>query len=164
MSNIRPDKSAIQIGENSHIRAHLQTFGHGGKIIIGDYCYIGDSTRIWSADSIEIGHRVLIAHCVNIFDNNTHPVSPNKRHKNFIDIVNSGFPSDIGEIKLDENPVVICDDVWIGCNAIILPGVTIGVGGIVGAGSVVTKDVPPYTIVGGNPARILRELSDEERG
>jgi galactoside O-acetyltransferase len=60
-------------------------------------------------------------------------------------------------------PVKIEDKVWIGFNSIILKGVTVGEGAIVGAGSVVTKDVPPYTIVAGNPARIIRELTPEER-
>lgn len=54
-----------------------------------------------------------------------------------------------------EEPVVICDDVWIGTRAIILPGVKIGSHSIVGAGAVVTKDVPEYSIVGGNPARVI---------
>ena len=60
-------------------------------------------------------------------------------------------------------PVVICDRSWIGARSIILKGVTIGEGAIVGAGSVVTSDVPPWTIVGGNPARVIRALTDEER-
>jgi acetyltransferase-like isoleucine patch superfamily enzyme len=58
---------------------------------------------------------------------------------------------------------MISDFVWIGANVIILKGVTIGEGAIVGAGSVVTKDVPPYTIVAGNPARIIREIPENER-
>lgn len=60
-------------------------------------------------------------------------------------------------------PVKICNKVWIGFNSIILKGVTIGEGSIVGAGSVVTKDVPPWTIVAGNPARIIREIPENER-
>lgn len=60
-------------------------------------------------------------------------------------------------------PIVIGDKVWIGANATVLPGVTIGKGAIVAAGAVVHRDVPPFTVVGGVPARILRELSQEER-
>ena len=55
-----------------------------------------------------------------------------------------------------EKPIVIEDDVWIGARVIILPGVHIGTGAVVGAGAVVTKDVPDYAVVGGNPARILK--------
>ncbi|MBK8021791.1 MAG: hypothetical protein IPK19_10285 [Chloroflexi bacterium] len=60
-------------------------------------------------------------------------------------------------------PIRICDKAWIGFNAVILKGVTIGEGAIVGAGSVVTKDVPAWTVVAGNPARIIREFTEDER-
>lgn len=56
----------------------------------------------------------------------------------------------------EEKPVIIEDDVWIGANAIILPGVTISQGSIIGAGAIVTKNVPPYAIVGGNPATVIK--------
>ena len=62
-----------------------------------------------------------------------------------------------------KRPISIKNKAWIGFNSIILKGVTIGEGAIVGAGSVVTKDVPPYTIVAGNPARIIREIPEHER-
>lgn len=66
--------------------------------------------------------------------------------------------------KLPENDrdIIIDDDVWIGINAIILGGVHIGTGSVIGAGSVVTKDVPPYAIVGGNPAKVIRYRFTEE--
>jgi len=54
------------------------------------------------------------------------------------------------------NSIIICDDVWVGANSVILPGVTIGEGAIIAAGSVVTKNIPPYAIVVGNPAKILK--------
>jgi maltose O-acetyltransferase len=56
----------------------------------------------------------------------------------------------------EDRPIVIEDDVWVGAGAIVLPGVRIGTGSVVGAGSVVTKDVPPWTVVAGNPARVVR--------
>ena len=58
---------------------------------------------------------------------------------------------------LSKGPITVCDDVWIGTNAMIMSGITIGQGAIVAAGAVVTKDVEPYTIVGGNPAKVLRK-------
>lgn len=153
-------KNAISIGEYSHIRGELMTFGHGGLIRVGQYCYVGHDTRIWSAKSIIIGDRVLISHNVNIFDNTTHPLSARLRHQQFKDIISKGHPS---KIDLHEQPVVIHDDVLISCMSIILSGVSIGTGAIVGAGSVVTRDVPPWTIVAGNPAKIIRQLSEDER-
>ena len=145
----------IQVGANSHIRGELLLFGHGGRITIGDFCYVGEQTRIWSAVSIQIGHRVLISHACTIMDNLTHPLDPAERHRQFSTIITSGHPTDI---DLGEAPVVLEDDVLIGCQTVILRGVTIGRGAIIGAGSVVTRDVPPLTIVAGNPARQVRTL------
>lgn len=149
---------AISLGVHTHVRGELLTFGHGGAIHIGNYCYVGEGTRIWSAMSITIGDRVLISHNVNIFDNDTHPIEDAAaRHRQFVDIITTGHPS---QLDLREAAVVIGDDVLIACQSIILPGVTIGKGAVVGAGAVVTKDVLPYTIVAGNPARVVRTINE----
>lgn len=158
--NIAKDKTKIKIGAFSHIKGELLTFAHGGKILIGDYCYVGENAKIWSALNISIGNRVLIAHSVNIFDNLTHPINPARRHEHFRQIITRGHPA---QIDLEERTVFIDDDAWVGAMSIILPGITVGKGSIIGAGSVVTKDVPPYTIVAGNPARIVRTLEPDER-
>lgn len=160
IANNLPDHSAIEIGEYTHIRGELLTFGHGGLITIGEYCYIGEYSRLWSAKKISIGKRVLISHNVNIFDNDTHPLNPVARHQHFKSIISSGQPR---KVDLLEQAVEIGDDAWIGCMSIILKGVTIGQGAIIGAGSVVTQDVPAFTIVAGNPARVIRELRPDER-
>lgn len=154
--NFLLEKAAITIGEYSYIRGELLVFAHGGKISMGDYCYVGEGTRIWSSASIQIGNRVLISHNVNIFDSDTHPIDdPVARHEQFKAIITTGHPS---QIDLHEQPVVIEDDVLICCQSVILKGVTIGEGAVVAAGSIVTKDVPPYTLVAGNPARPIRKL------
>ncbi len=150
----------IRIGEYTHVRGELLTFAHGGAIRLGDYCYVGEGTRIWSGKLITIGDRVLISHNCNIFDNITHPYSPQGRHDQFKKIISSGHPADI---DLLDSPVTIEDDVLIGAGSIILKGIKIGRGAIIGAGSVVTKNVSPYTIVAGNPAKVIRELTSEER-
>jgi len=160
IENIRQTAESIRIGAHSHIRGQLLTFAHGGTITIGSYCYLGEDSRIWSAKEISIGNRVLIAHLVSIFDSHTHPINPESRHEQFRAIINSGHP---GKIDLGEKPVRIEDDAWIGCHSVILRGVTIGRGAIIGAGSVVTKDIPQFTIAAGNPAAIIRELTPEER-
>lgn len=148
-------KNAIKIGSFSHIKGELLTFGHGGTVEVGDYCFIGENTRIWSGISIKIGDRVLISHNCNIFDNDTHPMDPVARHIQFKDIISGGHPKDI---NLNDSPVNIHDDVLIGVNSIILKGVTIGKGAVIAAGSVVTKGVLPYTIVAGNPAKIINTI------
>lgn len=148
------DVRSICIGSHTHVRGDLMTFP-GGKIEIGDFCYVGEGTRIWSDTLIRIEDRVLIAHNVNIFDNQTHPLDPIKRHQQFVDIIQKGFPKDI---DLGGKPVVIESDVWIACGVIILRGVHIGRAAVIAAGSVVTKDVPSGAVVAGNPARVVRKI------
>jgi maltose O-acetyltransferase len=150
-------KESIKIDENTHIRGELNLFPNGESIKIGKYCYIGDSTRIWAMSSITIGDRVLISHGVNIHDNNAHSLSATDRHQHFTDIFERGHPKILTSVAV--MPVHIEDDVWIGFNATLLKGVRIGKGSIVGACTVVTKDVPPFSIVVGNPSRIVGSAS-----
>jgi acetyltransferase-like isoleucine patch superfamily enzyme len=158
--NARGDSSKIRIGSHTHVLGELFTFAHGGEIRIGEWCYIGEASRIWSATSIELGDRVLISHSVNIFDSLTHPIQAAARHAQVRKIFEEGHPL---KVSLDENPVRIHNDAWIGAGAMVMRGVTVGEGGIVAAGAVVTRDVPPYSIVAGNPAVLVRDLSADER-
>lgn len=151
----------ITIGAHSIVHGELFTFAHGGRISIGEWCYVGEGTRVWSAGQISIGDRVLIAHNANIFDTLTHPLEAGARHAHFRRIATTGHPKDI---QLDERPVVIEDDAWIGAGAFVLRGVRIGRGAIVGAGAVVTKDVPAGAIVGGNPARVIGQAPGTTAG
>jgi galactoside O-acetyltransferase len=66
-------------------------------------------------------------------------------------------------VDVHDEPIKIGDNAWIGINCIILKGVTIGEGAIIGAGSVVTRDIPAWTIAGGNPAKVIKEIPDEHR-
>lgn len=156
-TSITSQKSGhISVSEKSCIRGALEVQREGGKISIGCNCYVGDHTRIWSAKNITIGNNVLIAHNCNIFDNDTHPTDFIERREDAQQIIWNHKRMNFS--TLHSAPVVIGDDVWIGCNAIILKGVTIGSGAIIAAGSVVTKDVPVDTVVGGNPAHVLKSL------
>lgn len=148
----------IRIGASSRIEGELFVFAHGGRITIGDWCFVGPGTRIWSAAEIRIGHRVLISHSCNVMDSLTHPLDAAARHAQFKAILTRGHPI---SLSLDEQPVRIDNDAWIGASATILRGVRIGAGAIVGAGAVVTKDVAPRTLVAGNPARVIRQLDQE---
>jgi acetyltransferase-like isoleucine patch superfamily enzyme len=160
IKNAAGESDLILIGQDTFVRGELMTFGHGGKIVIGNWCYVGDGSRIWSAASIAIGNRVLISHSVNIFDSLTHPLQASRRHQQAREIFKLGHPR---ELELGEQPVTIHDDAWVGAGAFVLRGVTLGQGAIVAAGAVVTKDVPPFSIAAGNPAVIVRELSSDER-
>jgi len=158
ISNNLKDKGKIILGSSCHIKGELLIFGHGGQIKMGDFCYLGSNSYVWSAKKITIGNRVLISHNCNLFDNDTHPLDPEERHAQFREIITSGQPK---QIDLNEEEIIIEDDVLIAANSIILKGVRIGKAAIVGAGSVVTKDVPPYSVVAGNPARVVRQLRKE---
>lgn len=157
--NIGGPSERVRLGEHSVVDGDLLVFPHGGHITIGDWCFVGEGTRIWSGAGIDIGHRVLISHHVTILDNLTHPLDAGERHQHFRQIVLQGHPRDI---SLDDRPVRIDDDAWIGAGSTVLRGVTIGRGAVVAAGAVVTHDVPAWTVVAGNPARPIKSLRPPE--
>lgn len=157
VENLSNNRYSVEIGSNCHIRGQLLVYPYAGKIKIGNYCYIGEGSRLWSESSITIGDRVLIAHNVDIHDSNDHPVDYKQRHKHYCDILKVGH---LAEYDLCSQPVTIEDDVWIGFGAAIMKGVTIGKGAIVAAHAVVTKDVPPYSVVAGNPAQVIKKLGE----
>lgn len=152
ISNSRANASAIEIGEHSVIGGRLLVFPDGGRIRIGRQCFIGPETRIWSGDAVEIGDRVLVSHGVNIHDSIAHSLSAQERHQHFIEILQNANGS-LGNVR--KAPVIIEDDAWIGFNATVMKGVRIGRGAIVAAGAIVTKDVPPFTIVAGPSAHVI---------
>ena len=122
---------------------------------------MGGFTYIHSVDSIRIGDCVIVSNHVRIMDNNSHPTDPEKRMEMSIAGAEQedGSVSPLWDPSLSAHaPIVIEDNVWIGEFASILKGVTIGKGSVIGAHSVVTKDVPPYSIVAGNPARVVKSL------
>ncbi len=119
-------------------------FGSGINIEIGDYsslnrgCWIANDTNI--GDDVMMGPEIIILSGSHNFERIDIPMRE------------QGAPS--------RRPVIIGNDVWIGTRSIILPGITIGSHAIIGAGSVVTKDVPEWAIVGGNPAKFIHSRKD----
>ena len=147
------------VGQDSLIEG-VVTFERDNAVVrIGARTFIGGGASIIASKRVEIGDDVLIAWGVTIVDHNSHSISFSKR-KDDVLAWRLGR-KDWSNVVIA--PVKIADKVWIGFNSIILKGVTIGEGAIVGAGSVVTKDVSPWTIVAGNPARVIREIPPEER-
>ena len=145
----RGAREQIRVGPHSWIHGQLSIFRSSGVISIGSYSYVGEGSRIWCAADVTIGDRVQIAHNVNIHDHNAHPISASRRHLQVLGIYD-------GRLDMDDvrsSPIVIKDDVWIGFNATILKGVTIGEGAVIGAETVISKDVPPYAIMVGSPPR-----------
>ncbi len=154
VTNLSNINSNINIGINTHIRGKLQIFAYGGNIKIGNNCYVGENSYIWSGDSILIGNDVLISHNVNIIDSNSHEIDHIERAEGFKNLITDGHPIDKGNILTKK--IIIKDFAWISFGATILKGVTIGKGAIVAAGSMVTKDVPDFALVAGNPAEIIK--------
>jgi hypothetical protein len=122
----------------------LSTRSAQAEIVIGDDCGFTGTTLVADA-SIRIGNRVLVGGNASIVDTDFHPLTPEGR----LEDINAGT----------SRPIEIGDDVFIGMNSLILKGVTVGDGSVVGAGSVVSRDVPPHTIVAGNPATVVKELT-----
>lgn len=122
----------------------LRTLRHGASISIGSDTGLSGTT-ICSAVSVRIGERCLVGADVMITDTDFHQISPSGRRY-------------ASEKNARAQPVSIGDDVFVGARTIILPGVTIGEGSVVGAGSVVTRDIPAFSICAGNPARIVRAI------
>jgi acetyltransferase-like isoleucine patch superfamily enzyme len=124
--NIRGCSENIRVGPKTLVAGELLIFPSPlyrcGLIEMGEWCYVGENARIWSAASIRIGDRVLISHDVNIMDSSAHPLNPRERHEQFRAIADRGHPANV---KLDGVPIVIGDDAWIAAAAIILRGVTI---------------------------------------
>lgn len=132
--------ASVEVGRKVQLHrfVKLSAWGNEGKsrIIIGDNTSIGDRTEIHAGRLVEIGSGCNIAWDVCIMDRDYHK-----------------FNSEQEQIR----PVRIEDNVWIGCNVLVMKGITIGKGAVIAAGSVVTKDVPPDALVGGNPAKVIKE-------
>jgi acetyltransferase-like isoleucine patch superfamily enzyme len=154
--NLQNNSQAIQIGDNSIVEGELQVLGYGGKLQIGKNCYIGRDTKIWSGELIMIGDDVLISHNVGIIDTNSHEIDAVERAEKHKEYLKNGHPLEKGSIQTA--PIVIENHAWINFDVIILKGVTIGEGAIVAAGAIVTKNVAPYTMVAGIPAKFVKQL------
>ncbi len=146
------------IGNTSIMKSNVVFEKTHASLLIGDRCFIGKGL-ISIAESLVIGNDVMISWGVTVTDHNSHSLKFSERQ---CDVLNwRKGEKDWSTVKIRN--VVIEDKAWIGFNAILLKGIKIGEGAIVAAGSVVSKDVPAYTIVAGNPATIVRELADDER-
>jgi acetyltransferase-like isoleucine patch superfamily enzyme len=149
MRNAKPD--AVVIGNHTSCYAGCSfAVGKNGQCTIGDFTLL-NGALVMVEEKIEIGSYCLISWNVGIADSDFHPLEPAQR---LIDAraLAPFFENRPPRPKLKTAPVKIADNVWIGMNAVILKGVTIGENSVVAAGSVVTKSVPANTVVAGNPA------------
>ena len=134
-----PPYRRFSLGRHSVVESFSCVNNAVGDVVIGDYTRIGLHNTI--IGPVSIGSHVNLAQGITVTALNHNFAAPHRR---------------IDEQGISTKPVVIGDDVWIGANAVILPGVTIGRHAVVAAGAVVTKDVPDYCVVAGVPARIIK--------
>ncbi|MGM4912862.1 acyltransferase [Rhizobium sp. 768_B6_N1_8] len=154
----------VKIGSNSVLSCRVVLENAQGHVAIGNDTFIGGSMLI-CATAIEVGNNVLISWGCTIVDHDSHSLDWRERSKDVADWragLASGGLTQAAQLKnwdiVEKRPIVIRDKAWLGMNVTVLKGVTIGEGAVVAAGSVVTKDVPDWTLVAGNPARQIREL------
>lgn len=152
----------VKVGDRCIINADVIFESIEGYIEIGNNVQIG-SAKLISRKEIIIGNDVTMAWDITIYDHNSHSLDWNYRqHDNsraYNDLMRTGnMITNKDWTDVISKPVYINDKVWIGFGVTILKGVTIGEGAVIGACSVVTKDVPPWTVVGGNPALVLKQI------
>jgi acetyltransferase-like isoleucine patch superfamily enzyme len=139
-----PPYRRFSLGKKSVVESYSCINNAVGDVIIGDHTRIGIHNTI--IGPVTIGSHVNLAQGITVTALNHNYSDTTKR---------------IDEQGVSTKPVIIGDDVWIGANAVILPGVTIGSHVVVAAGAVVTKDVPENTIVAGVPAKVIRTVNGE---
>lgn len=136
-----PPYRKFHLGDYSVVESNACINNAVGDVMIGDHTRIGLHNTI--IGPVTIGNHVNLAQGITVTALNHNFADTEKR---------------IDEQGVSTKPVVIEDDIWIGANAVILPGVSIGRHSVVAAGSVVTKDVPPHSLVAGIPAKIIRQI------
>lgn len=134
----------IELKNNTSVGDYVIIQG-SGRLTLYENSFIGQYSIIGCNEKIVIGKNVMIAQAVSLRD------TDHAFERTDIPMIQQGIKT---------APIVIMDDVWIGHGAVVTKGVTIGTGAIVGANAVVTKDVPPYAIVGGVPAKLIKYRTD----
>jgi galactoside O-acetyltransferase len=158
------NKIYLEIGDDSVLNCKVIFESENGKVNVGNKSFLGGCTII-CRENITIEDNVFIAWGSYLYDHDSHSLDFREREKDILQQL-SDFKSGYNFIKnknwsvVNSKPIIIKSNSWIGMNCIILKGVTIGEGAIVAAGSVVTKDVPPWTVAGGNPAKFLKYVSN----
>ncbi len=134
-----------EIGESCYIEAPFHANWGGKHVHLGSHVYVNYNLTLVDDTHIYIGDHVMIAPNV-VIATGTHPIHPELRRKE-------------AQYNL---PVHIQDNVWLGAGCLVMPGVTIGENSVIGAGSVVTKDIPENVVAVGNPCRVLRDISEKD--
>lgn len=161
-----PSKKYVKIGNDSMLDCNILFESGKGIVIIGDNVYIGGSTIICRT-KVEFENNIFVAWGSTFYDHDSHSLNYKDRQNDLAQQVkdyklSKDFIANKDWSVVKTKPIKICSNSWIGMNVIILKGVTIGCGAIVAAGSVVTKDVEPWTMVGGNPAKFIKKIEKQD--
>lgn len=163
----RKNKS-LSIGDNCILLNDNIFESDSGFISIGSGTFINGGTRLISRSSITIGNNVTIAWGCMIYDHDSHSLDYRDRiadqEQQLRDWHSGNFIANKNWGTVNSKPIVIGDNVWLGFDVVILKGVTIGEGAIIGAKSVVTRDIPAWSIAAGNPAKVIKTIPEDMRG
>jgi acetyltransferase-like isoleucine patch superfamily enzyme len=167
LNNPVRNKKYLTIGNDSIISCTVIFETAAGEVKIGNRTFIG-SSNIICRSRIEFEDEIFVAWGCWFYDHDSHSIDYRERQNDItrqLEDYRTGksFIENKNWEVVNSKPIKVCSNAWIGMNCVILKGVTIGEGAIVGAGSVVTKDVAAWTIVGGNPAKVIKEVPEELR-
>lgn len=155
-NNTRPSESArraellklmlAECGEGCYVEPPLHANWGGHNLHFGNHVYANFNLTVVDDTHVYVGDNVLFAPNV-VLSTAGHPIDPTLRAQ--------GFQFNA--------PIRICDNVWLGAGVIVMPGVTIGENSVIGAGSVVTRDIPPNVVAYGSPCKVIREIGERDR-
>ncbi|MDV7688788.1 acyltransferase [Enterococcus casseliflavus] len=149
IKNVKTNKINFKLKGDNVVISDYNEFHQPNEIEIGDNVYFGYGGVYYGFGGIKIGSGTILAHKVEILTRNHNYDS-----------------EDLKSIPYDKTyilkPVIIGENVWVGSHVLITPGVTVGEGSVIGMGAVVTKDIPPFAVVGGNPAKVLKYRDKEK--
>ncbi len=156
----------ITIGNDCMINCNFIFESDKGEIEIGDRCFINGGTNIISRSKVKFGNDITVAWGCTFYDHNSHSIDWRERKNDMFQQFKD--KEDTGDFIKNKNwdvvktrSITIGDKVWIGFDCVILNGVNIGEGAILGAKSVVREDVEPWTMVAGNPARVIKRIEHD---
>jgi acetyltransferase-like isoleucine patch superfamily enzyme len=144
----------IEIGDDCYIMGTITLLNSKAKVKIGNRVFIGPGTTLFCYKDIEISDDIMVSWGCTLIDTNAHSLKWEERKNDVIDWIKG--PAHKNWSVVESKPVLLQSKCWIGFNSIITKGVIVGEGGIVASGSVVTKSVDPFTVVGGNPATFIK--------